>query len=94
MHLRLYKRYQIIKIQFRKLGQQFVGPFKIIEKIKRLICYFRFSFIIKIHNIVLIMYLKPTIISISNLYNRHFIIPLFIIIDNEKEYEIERLIKK
>ena len=33
-------------------------------------------------------------IIISNLYKRYFIILLFIIVNNEKEYKIKRLIKK
>ena len=48
----------------------------------------------KIHNVVLIIYLKFIINVISNSYKRHFIISSLIIIDNEKEYEIERLIRK
>ena len=49
----------------------------------------------KIHNVVLIIYLKfIIIIIISNSYKRYFIILSLVIIDNEKKYEIERLIKK
>ena len=40
------------------------------------------------------IYFKSIIIVTSNSYKRYFIISSFIIIDNEKKYEIERLIKK
>ena len=40
------------------------------------------------------MHLKSIIILISNLYKYYFIVLPLIIIDNEKKYEIERLIRK
>ena len=48
----------------------------------------------RIHNVILIIYLKSVIIIISDSYKRYFIILSFIIIDNEEEYKIERLIRK
>ena len=38
------------------------------------------------------IHLEPVIIIALNSYKRHFIISSLIIVDNEKEYEIERLI--
>ena len=48
----------------------------------------------KIHNVVLIIYLESIINVTLNPYKRHFIVSSFVIVDNEKEYEIERLIRK
>lgn len=64
------------------------------KRIERLTYRFKLSFIVKIYNVVLIMHFKLIIIATSDSYKRCFIILLFIIIDNEKEYKIERLIKK
>ena len=64
------------------------------KRIERLIYRFKLLFIIKIHNIILVMHLEFVIIVNSNSYKRYFIISFFVIVDNEKKYEIERLIKK
>ena len=62
------------------------------KRIDRLIYRFKLLFIMKIYNVILIMHLESVIVFILNSYKRYFIILSFIIINNEEEYEIERLI--
>ena len=64
------------------------------KRIERLIYRLKLLFIIRIHDVISIMHLEFVIIVILNSYERHFIVLSFIIIDNEEEYEIERLIRK
>ena len=94
VHLRLHRDYQIIDVQSRKLDQQFAKSFEIVKRIGRLVYRLKLSSIMKIHNVVSIIYLKSVITIALDSYERHFIISFFIIIDNEEEYEIERLIRK
>ena len=62
------------------------------KRIERLTYRLKLLFIIKCHNIVSMIYLKFVIAL--NSYKRYFIVSSFVIIDNEKKYEIERLIRK
>ena len=48
----------------------------------------------RIYDIILIIYLKFTINSINNLYQRRRFSPLIIIINREEKYEINKLIRK
>lgn len=48
----------------------------------------------RIHDIIFIAYLKPVINLIENLYKRRYNFSFAIIIDNEKKYQIKRLIQK
>ena len=48
----------------------------------------------KIHNVIFITHLKPTIDFIEDLYQQRRLLTLIIIINNEKKYKIEKLLKK
>ena len=48
----------------------------------------------KIHDVIFIVHLKPIIDSVENLYRRRRLSAFVIVIDDEKEYEIEKLLKK
>ena len=58
----------MIDIQSKKLDQQFIKLFEIIERIERLTYYFKLSLIIKIHNVVSVIHLKSA--SILDSYKR------------------------
>ena len=68
--------------------------FEIVKYIDYFIYHLKLFSIIKIYNIILIVYLKLVIVSTLDLYRRYSIILLIIIIDNKKKYKIKRLIRK
>ena len=49
---------------------------------------------IKIHDVIFIVYLKPTIDLIKNPYRRRRLSTFILIIDDENEYKIEKLLRK
>ena len=48
----------------------------------------------KIYNIISIIHLESAIASAIDPYKRQSIVLLLIIVDNEKEYKVERLLRK
>ena len=94
VYLRLYRGYKMTGVQSRKLGQQFVGLFKISERINRLVYRLKLPSTIKIHDVIFVIHLEPATIPESDPYNRRSVIPPPVIVDNEEEYEIKRLIRK
>ena len=55
---------------------------------------FNLLFIMKIYNVISIIYFEPITDPALDLYKRYFSISLLIIVNNKEEYKIERLIKK
>ena len=54
----------------------------------------KLSINIKIHNVISITHLKSIIDFVENLYRRRRLSAFVIVIDEEKKYEIEKLLKK
>ena len=48
----------------------------------------------KIYNVIFIAHLKPVIDFAENLYRKRRLLTFIIIIDDEKEYKIEKLLRK
>ena len=92
--LRLHCGYKLPGITNKKLERQFVGPFKVTERIGRLAYRLDLPPAWKIHNVISIAHLEPA--STNDLYNRprptH---PPSITVDGaDNHYEIERLLRK
>ena len=64
------------------------------ERIRCLAYRFKLFFIIRIYNIILVVYLELVINLALDLYSRSAIILLVIIINNYNKYKIKRLIRK
>ena len=94
VHLRLHRGYQMAGVQSRKLGQQFAGPFQIVERIGRLAYRLKLPPSMKIHDVVSVAHLEPATDPASDPYGRVSTVPPPIIVDNHEEYEIERLVRK
>ena len=77
-----------------KFGPQFVGPFKVLERIERLVYRLQLPPNIKIYNVVSVTQLKPTIDPSLDKYNRRPPPPSPTIVDNKEEWEVERLLRK
>ena len=67
---------------------------KVLKRINYLTYRLKLPSIIKIYNVILVIYLKLVIVSTSDSYKRYFIALLSIIVDNKKKYKIKRLIRK
>ena len=48
----------------------------------------------KIHDIIFIIHLKPIIDFIKDLYRRRYLLIFIVVIDGEKKYKIEKLLRK
>ena len=68
--------------------------FKILERIKSLIYRLKLFINMKIYNIIFITHLKLAIDFVKNLYRRRRLLTFIMIINNKKEYKIEKLLKK
>ena len=94
VHLRLHRGYQMAGVQSRKLGQQFAGPFQVVERIGRLAYRLKLPPTMRIYDVVSIAHLEPAIDPASDPYKRPATVPPAVIVDNHEEYEIERLVRK
>ena len=94
VHLRLHRGYQMAGVLSRKLGQQFAGPFEVVERIGRLAYRLKLPATMKIHDVVSVAHLEPATDPTKDPYGRVSAVPPPIIVDNHEEYEIERLVKK
>lgn len=64
------------------------------KRIKKIVYRLSLLFNIKIHDIIFIVQLKFIINFISNSYKRRFLLFLFIILNDENENKIKRLLRK
>ena len=94
VHLRLHRGYQMAGVQSRKLGQQFAGPFQVVERIGRLAYRLKLPPTMRIHDVVSVAHLEPATDPASDPYGRPATVPPAVVVDNHDEYEIERLVKK
>ena len=92
--MRLYKNYKILIITSKKIRLELIRLFKIFERIERLTYRMKLSINIKIHDVIFIAHLKPVIDSIENSYRRRRLSIFVIVIDGEKKYKIEKLLRK
>ena len=92
--LRLHRGYSIPSAPSRKLHQQFVGPFKVLEKVGRLAYRLDIPQHWKVHNVFSIAMLEPAPPPGSDPYERPIPDqPKAVNVDNE-EFEVERLLDK
>ena len=100
IYLRLYQNYTISRLFNKKLSNQQIDFFKIIEIVDKFkqIWRLKLSFVMKIHSIVLITQLKSIILN-QNFYNKSTNQDFSSIEKNQSRieishYEIERLLNK
>ena len=70
VNFRLYRNYFIPSIIKKKVSQQFVNFFRIVERIKRLAYRLKLLLIIKIHPVISIAYLKSATNPDKNPFRR------------------------
>ena len=71
-----------------------IRSFKILERIKHLIYRLKLFANMKIHDVIFITHLKLIIDPAKDSDRRRRLLIFAIIIDDEKEYKIEKLLKK
>ena len=69
--LRLHVEYIILDQNNKKLNQQRMKLFKILEKIDHFVYRLKLSSVIKIHSVIFIAQLKSALSSIDDSYHRH-----------------------
>ena len=94
INLRFHKGYRVFVITSKKIRSQLIRSFKILERIEHLIYRLKLSINMKIHNVISIAHLKSVIDFAENSYRRRRLSISVIVIDGEKEYEIEKLLRK
>ena len=77
-----------------KFGPQFVGPFRVLERIGRLVYHLQLPPNMKMHDVVSVAQLEPTTDPGSDQYGRRPPPPGPTVVDNEEEWEGERLLSK
>ena len=68
INLRLHKGYQILAMQFKKIGSQLIDPFRVTKRIDRLIYRLKLLNNMKIYDIVFVAYLKLAINPLLDSY--------------------------
>ena len=71
-----------------------IRSFKILERIEHLIYRLKLFINIKIYDVIFIAHLKSAIDSAEDPYRKRRLSTFIIIIDGEKKYEIEKLLRK
>lgn len=93
VNLRLHRGYKVPAVTSKKVGQQLVGPFPVIERIGRLAYRLRLPANMMIHDVISVAHLEPATDPADDPYQRRRpAIPL--IVDGQEEYEIDRLVNK
>ena len=99
--LRLYKGYSISSSTgiTKKLTQQYVGPFRIFEKVGQLAYKLDVSFDWRVHPVFLVAQLEPAPSPTDNLFHHpHPQMPPAVFVDGDtehnKSFEVERLLNK
>ena len=91
--LRLHKGYNVPGITSHKIGAQFVGPFKVIERIGKLAYRLQLPDNMRIHNVVSVAMLEPMPAE-NDPYQRRLPPPDTVVVDGQTEYVIDKLINK
>ena len=94
VNLRLYREYQVSVIQSKKIDPQLIEPFRILERIDRLTYRLELSDNIRIHDVVSVAHLKSVTNSAKDPYRRRRSSSPIIVLNEENEYEIEKLMRK
>ena len=94
---RFHRNYNIFFAKFKKLSQQYVDFFRIVEKINRLFYCLKISEYWMIHFIFIVVQLKSISSPSINFYHRHrIILSNFIYVENNiaqiKNYELKKII--
>ena len=95
VNLQLYCDYTVPAILHRKIQQQFVGPFQILERIGRLAYRLELPGTMKIHPVISIAHLEPATKPEEDLFKRprpQLEHPLPVVVDGEQEFVVERLL--
>lgn len=93
VRLRLHRGYSI-PFNSRKLGRQFVGPFKVLERIGRLAYRIELPGHMKIHDVISVAHLDPADAPSADPFARTQSPPPVVMVDGAEEWEIEKLIAK
>lgn len=88
--LRLHRGYEVPGVS-KKIGQQFVGPFKVLERIGRLAYRIQLPSNMRIHDVVSVAQLEPTTDPASDPYARRPPPPPIVV---ESGGDMERLLRK
>lgn len=94
VNIRLHRGYRVPSITSKKLGQQLVGPFKVLERIGRLAYRLQLPHVMQIHDVISIAHLEPATDPAEDPYRRRRLRAPPVVVDGETEYEIERLLQK
>ena len=96
VNLRLHRGYTVPAILHRKIQQQFVGPFRILERIGRLAYHLELPGTMKIHPVVSIAHLELATKPEEDLFKRpqpQLEHSLPVVVDGEQEFVVERLLR-
>lgn len=94
VNLRLHRGYRVPGVTSKKLGQQLVGPFKILERIGRLAYRLQLPESMLIHDVISIAHLEPATNPADDPYRRRRLPSPPVVVDGNDEFEIERLLQK
>ena len=92
--LRLHRGYKVPGILPHKIGPQFVGPFRVTERIGKLAYRLQLPDNMKIHNVISVAMLEPMPNPSDDPYYRQPPPPPPVVVDGEIEHVIERLVDK
>ena len=84
VNFELHRGYQLPTIKHPKIGFQFAGPFKIIERIGKLAYRLDFPNNMKIHDVISLAHFEPAIKFRYDPYRRYRPFTPAVVIDNQK----------
>ncbi len=95
VNLRLHRGYSLPSIENKKLGQQFAGPLRVLERVGRLAYRLDIPSNWRIHDVISVAHLEPATAPEDDPYRRRRLEqPEPVVVDGENEWEIERILRK
>ena len=88
VNLRLHKGYRVPSITLKKLGQQYIGPFKVLSRVGRLAYRLELPDVMRIHDVISITYLEPATDPADDPYQRRRLPIPPVVVDGDVEYEL------
>ena len=97
VNLRLHRGYSVPSITKRKIDQQFVGPFRVVERIGRLAYRLQLPPIMRIHPVISVAHLEAATDPDQDPFQRprpQLDHPPPVLVEGEPEFAIDRLLRK
>ena len=94
VNLRLHRGFTIPGILHKKINQQFVGPFKVLQRVGKLAYKLELPPNMRIHPVISVAHLEPATVPADDPWLRRRPTPPPVMVDGQEEWVIEKLLER